>query len=340
MLTSFDIARTLNNMHALVRTDGGDAPDAAAAAGADGAPAPEMRILRLPRQKVRISRSRIRDSALKVFSMANSLKNILELEFFNEAGTGLGPTLEFYTLLAAELQKKALGMWRDHMQPAGEGGKAAPRATAPTPAPELVYTTHGLFPKPYPPGTCPKKVLALFDMLGKATAKCLQDGRLMDIDFAPAFLSAILRKPLDFSHLEALDPGLAAQLLRLKRAARSGKDGRRGGASPHLDGASIDDLCLTFTLPGYSGYELAPRGADKAVRASTCEAYCDLVVAHTLECGVRAQIDAFVNAFDAILDSRKLQCLYEVCLLPPLGPTACLIPCPARECEHTSMHAE
>lgn len=36
-------------------------------------------------------------------------------------GTGLGPTLEFYTLLAHELQRKSLGMWRSE---GGGGGSA------------------------------------------------------------------------------------------------------------------------------------------------------------------------------------------------------------------------
>jgi E3 ubiquitin-protein ligase TRIP12 len=340
LLTSFDMARTLNNMNVLMRDDSSGAADSSA----NGANTPEMRITRSPRQKVRVSRSRIRDSALKVFSMTASLKNILEFEFFNEAGTGLGPTLEFYTLLSTELQKKALGLWRDHMQPPSVSGKAAartPRVSSASPSSstpvtsahtdtsDLVYTSTGLFPKPYPPGTCPKKVLALFEMMGKATAKCLQDIRLMDIDFAPAFLSAILRKPLDFAHLEALDPGLAAQLLRMKRAARAAKAGKRGGATAVLDGASIEDLCLDFTLPGYSSYELLPGGANHPVKAINCESYCDLVVAATLEHGVRAQIDAFVNAFDTIFDSRKLQCLYEVrCvhwLLPACFSTVDLI---------------
>ena len=29
----------------------------------------------------------------------------------NEEGTGLGPSLEFYALVAAELQRKSLGLW-------------------------------------------------------------------------------------------------------------------------------------------------------------------------------------------------------------------------------------
>ena len=36
---------------------------------------------------------------------------ILQVEFLNEEGTGLGPTLEFYALVAAELQRKDLGIW-------------------------------------------------------------------------------------------------------------------------------------------------------------------------------------------------------------------------------------
>ena len=33
------------------------------------------------------------------------------MEFLEEEGTGLGPTLEFFALVAAELQRSDLGMW-------------------------------------------------------------------------------------------------------------------------------------------------------------------------------------------------------------------------------------
>ena len=35
-------------------------------------------------------------------------RSVLELEYFGEVGTGLGPTLEFYTLLSHELQRASL----------------------------------------------------------------------------------------------------------------------------------------------------------------------------------------------------------------------------------------
>ena len=72
-------------------------------------------VLMLLGVQVRVSRQRILESAMKVMSLYAGGRAVLELEYFGEAGTGLGPTLEFFTLLSHELQRKGLGMWRsDH----------------------------------------------------------------------------------------------------------------------------------------------------------------------------------------------------------------------------------
>lgn len=39
-------------------------------------------------------------------------RTVLEIEYFGEVGTGLGPTLEFFTILSHDLQKRSLGLWR------------------------------------------------------------------------------------------------------------------------------------------------------------------------------------------------------------------------------------
>lgn len=295
LLTSFDVPRTLTIMNGLMREDGalGEGGGAAGAGGAGGGgsngAAPglsEIRVARIPRQKVRVSRQRVLDSAIKVFGMSMSVKSVLEFEFFNEVGTGLGPTLEFYTLLATELRQRSLGLWQDHHRaaddddakppaavPAGAAAGAAAAAAAPpvgrrsasgaaAAATDSVHSPAGLFPRPYPPGKCPKKVIATFDMMGRAVAKCIQDGRMMDLDLSLPFLSLILSKPLDFAHLEALDPVTANSLLKIKATAKGAKS-RRGASK--LDGCNVDDLCLYFTLPGYPDYELCPGGKDKLV---------------------------------------------------------------------------
>lgn len=68
---------------------------------------------RLQRQKVRISRKHIFESAVKVFELYGSSSSILEVEYFEEVGTGLGPTLEFYSLVSREFARKDLKIWRD-----------------------------------------------------------------------------------------------------------------------------------------------------------------------------------------------------------------------------------
>lgn len=38
---------------------------------------------------------------------------MLEIQYENEVGTGLGPTLEFYALVSTELQRSDLALWND-----------------------------------------------------------------------------------------------------------------------------------------------------------------------------------------------------------------------------------
>ncbi|XP_019098561.1 PREDICTED: E3 ubiquitin-protein ligase UPL3-like, partial [Camelina sativa] len=168
--------------------------------GADGSGSTnerEMRIGRLQRQKVRVSRNRILDSAAKVMEMYSSQKAVLEVEYFGEVGTGLGPTLEFYTLLSHDLQKVALGMWRSNSgdkvsmqidRDEIEDGKSYAVRDR-----EIVQAPLGLFPRPWPStadvseGGQFHKVIEYFRLLGRVMAKALQDGRLLDVPLSTAF---------------------------------------------------------------------------------------------------------------------------------------------------------
>ena len=91
---------------------------------------------RLQRQKVRISRKHILASAVKVFVLYGSSSSILEVEYFEEVGTGLGPTLEFYSLVSKEFARRDLKIWRD-------ADETHPGA--------YVHHPMGLFPAPIPP---------------------------------------------------------------------------------------------------------------------------------------------------------------------------------------------
>lgn len=118
-------------------------------------------------------------------------KSVLEVEFVGEEGTGLGPTLEFYALVAAELQRSDLGMWLCDDEPKliedeidlGEGSK---------PIGYYVRRSTGLFPAPLPQESeiC-DFVSNYFWFLGVFLAKVLQDGRLVDLPISNSFLQLL-----------------------------------------------------------------------------------------------------------------------------------------------------
>jgi E3 ubiquitin-protein ligase TRIP12 len=89
---------------------------------------------RLQRQKVRISRKHLLESAIKVLELYGSSSSVLEVEYFEEVGTGLGPTLEFYSLVSREFARRNIKMWHD--------------ADVNSPGPYVHHPT-GLYPAPF-----------------------------------------------------------------------------------------------------------------------------------------------------------------------------------------------
>lgn len=58
---------------------------------------------------------REREEVTNVFNLQDfgHSKALLEIQYENEVGTGLGPTLEFYALVSAELQRSDLHLWNE-----------------------------------------------------------------------------------------------------------------------------------------------------------------------------------------------------------------------------------
>ncbi|KAI8043508.1 hypothetical protein M5D96_004840 [Drosophila gunungcola] len=72
----------------------------------------EFRIGRLKHERVKVPRNEnLLQWAMQVMKTHCNRKSVLEVEFLDEEGTGLGPTLEFYALVAAEIQRADLCMW-------------------------------------------------------------------------------------------------------------------------------------------------------------------------------------------------------------------------------------
>ncbi|KAI9046191.1 HECT-type E3 ubiquitin transferase UFD4 [Aspergillus affinis] len=265
---------------------------------------------RLQRQKVRISRSRILESAMKVMELYGSSPSILEVEYFEEVGTGLGPTLEFYSTVSKEFSKKKLKIWRENDCNNSE---------------EYAFGQRGLFPSPMSEEQAAsesgKKQLQLFKVLGKFVARSMLDSRIIDISFNPAFfriadLSSSVAPSL--GTVKAVDHDLANSLLLLKRFANAKKaiidnkaylDAQRKQAlqQVELDGVQVDDLGLDFTLPGYPAIDLITSGSNIPVTIENVDLYVDRVVDMTLGSGVQRQVDAFRTGFSQVFPYAALR---------------------------------
>ena len=255
---------------------------------------------RLQRQKVRISRNRILDSAEKVLELYGSSPSMLEVEYFEEVGTGLGPTLEFFSTVSKEFSKKKLKLWRHDNASESD---------------EYAFGKLGLFPAPmsdkYAGTEAGKKTLNHFKMLGRFIARSMLDSRIIDVSLNPTFFrigNTPSTVPLSLGAVKTVDTHLARSLKMLKQFAQEKKriqeDTRCSAIRKstalkeiRVNGVQIEDLSLDFTLPGYPTIELIENGANTNVTVYNVEEYIDKVVDMTLGSGVQRQVDAFRAGF-------------------------------------------
>lgn len=116
----------------------------------------EFRVGRLKHERVRVPRGeRLLDWAQQVMKIHADRKATLEVEFQDEEGTGLGPSLEFYALVAAETQRRDLALWicddDDELTTPATDDTASPVGTEGAKPPGYyVVRPSGLFPAPLP----------------------------------------------------------------------------------------------------------------------------------------------------------------------------------------------
>jgi E3 ubiquitin-protein ligase TRIP12 len=225
-------------------------------------------------------------------------------------GTGLGPTLEFYSTVSKEFSKRKLKLWRE-VDSSGSD--------------EFVSGATGLFPRPQsdeeagtPNG---ERILHLFKMLGKFVARSMIDSRIIDLHFNPIFfrigdaVSSGVKPSL--GAVKIVDPGLARSLKAIKQFALAKKeideDPNRTPAQKvadteniTIDGVKLDDLCLDFTLPGYPNIQLEDNGSQKRVTIDNVDSYLEKVIDMTLGSGVRRQVDAFRAGFSQVFPYSAL----------------------------------
>jgi E3 ubiquitin-protein ligase TRIP12 len=193
---------------------------------------------------------------------------VLEMEYEDEVGTGLGPTLEFYANTSKEFARRKLHMWREN--DANDGG-------------QFLHVSNGLFPAPLPDGKSSeqeyepmgfrsnsRRMEYLFGGLGRFVARSMLDSRIIDIHFNPLFFRLAEKEEEDrpsVLSLKAVDKPLYDSLKLLQRFIDAKRDIQSNLSlteeekaqeikAIRIDEISVEDLTLDFTLPGYYKVEL------------------------------------------------------------------------------------
>uniref|UniRef100_A0A8C2JAK2 E3 ubiquitin-protein ligase n=1 Tax=Cyprinus carpio TaxID=7962 RepID=A0A8C2JAK2_CYPCA len=274
---------------------------------------------RLDRKKRTINRDELLKQAESVMQDLGSSRAMLEIQYENEVGTGLGPTQEFYALVSQELQRADLGLWRGEevtlSNPKGrqEGTK-------------YMFSSRGLFAVPFGRTTKPAhiaKIKMKFRFLGKLMAKAIMDFRLLDLPLGLPFYKWMLRHESSVSShdLVNIDPGVAKSIQHLEDIIRQKKRIEQDRShtretlqqtleSLNMNGCSVEDLGLDFTLPGFPNIELKKGGKDLPVTIHNLEEYLRLVVYWTLNEGVSRQFESFREGFESVFPLQHLQYFY------------------------------
>ncbi|XP_060098250.1 E3 ubiquitin-protein ligase TRIP12 isoform X3 [Heteronotia binoei] len=274
---------------------------------------------RLDRKKRTVNREELLKQAESVMQDLGSSRAMLEIQYENEVGTGLGPTLEFYALVSQELQRADLGLWRGE-----EVTLANPKGSQE--GTKYIHNLQGLFALPFGRTAKPAhiaKVKMKFRFLGKLMAKAIMDFRLVDLPLGLPFYKWMLRQETSLtSHdLFNIDPVVARsvyhleEIVRQKRRLEQDKSQTKENLQYALEtltmnGCSVEDLGLDFTLPGFPNIELKKGGKDMPVNIHNLEEYLRLVIFWALNEGVSRQFDSFRDGFESVFPLSHLQYFY------------------------------
>ena len=231
-------------------------------------------------------------------SSSSSKPALLEIQYENEVGTGLGPTLEFYALISLEIQKCENEMRR------GEKIKLS-TANGQNQDQLFFFSSNGLFPSPI--NTFGKqtskqqahvtKLKQKFKFFGKFVAKAIMDFRVLDLQLSPVFYKWIVdSNSLCDQDIKYVDIQLYRSIENLKDILRQRRilllNAIKSNPSSIINESftiskdvekqiiqlekSVVDLDLDFTLPGYANIELKKNGKDRLVNLENLEEYLNV----------------------------------------------------------------
>jgi E3 ubiquitin-protein ligase TRIP12 len=285
----FGTARSLTRMQEVLSEDAGGVGDTTSSSSS--AANAQRRHTRLHRKKLRVWRDCPLSSAIAILSKHHASGDVLEMEFYGEPGSGLGPTLEFFTLTGASIREMKHQLWRR----SGEESEADKHYSSPL----------GLYPRPLPPNSPEANRLApYFRFIGQLLARGLIDKRQLNLRLSPPLLKLLRGDVMTIDDVAYINDGLYRVLRAILIAVRHGVNSLElGGKAP----CTVEDLCLTFVCPGADDIELVKGGSDISVTFENAEQYVRAVVGFMLKTGVERFARELRLGFHACLPLYSLR---------------------------------
>jgi len=268
---------------------------------------------RLERRKVMVNRDDLLKQAETVLGTMEGSRAVLEIQYENEVGTGLGPTLEFYALLSRQFQRADLQLWRG----LGEETPIAKSTNEKRDSKDTLVKTvggGGLCPSPlgrHVKSNSLDKVLTKFRLLGKLLGRSLLDGRILDLPLSTVFYKWLIKEEqtLSWADLADLDPTLHRSVQYLRRqqlkAFNTGDLTKEDEARKAVEAMELD-----FTVPGYPSLELVKNGKDKLVTLDNLPQYLEFLLHWLLKAGVCRQMEAVRDCLNALIPLKHLRLFF------------------------------
>ncbi|SMN18887.1 similar to Saccharomyces cerevisiae YKL010C UFD4 Ubiquitin-protein ligase (E3) that interacts with Rpt4p and Rpt6p, two subunits of the 19S particle of the 26S proteasome [Maudiozyma saulgeensis] len=258
---------------------------------------PILQLGRITRHKLRIPRDKIFLTGLKILDKYGSNPSILEMEYQDEVGTGLGPTLEFYATMSKDFSRQSLGMWR-----VDNYNSKIDESDGDT---NQEYVTQLLFPMSIDPLVEKRgKIKELFFYLGEFIARSMLDNRILDFNFNTLFFS--------LTHELVRNQKLPDYMANVEQSIDmiSYIDKQIGNSLKYMyenkaNAGKIEELYLTFIVPGTT-IPLIDNGDETSVTSENILEYINLLISGLIGDGIKQQLLAFIDGFSKVFPYSNL----------------------------------
>ncbi|CAI5701886.1 unnamed protein product [Peronospora effusa] len=272
----------------------------------------EISISPVPKERVKVYRENILQSAEAVMKMHAKRKAVLDVVFVGEKGYGTGVTAAFYSTIAHALQMITENQKNKFWVP-GEDDEAETvhRVDAvgdiadDTP---VIRHSNGLFP--YPHRTPSRKLVERFRTMGRLAGKALMDERLLPLPLSPQFMKLVVGESFGLEELNDIFLSHGRILYSMYKASEKLIAVKKNVEIDHTDVQEwLGAVGFTFIDP-FSQEPLVVGGEDIAVTSNNMTLYVQSVLDLWLDSGIRAQVLAFREGISEVLPLGKLRLLF------------------------------